>query len=145
MVSGSGVDVLAAGVVLAVAVAAGTLAHELSHTLALWSLGVPYTVEFAPDEDDAAAFGGSLAGRLASVRPTGRLDRLSPWRLRIVAVMPLTLVCPFVLVPLGVVPDPLSVGDPLVVAAVVGWAGCAIPSPGDFALVWYPGRALDRQ
>ena len=53
-----------------------------------------------------------------------------------------TLVVPFALVPLGVVPDPFALGNPVVAAAAIGWAGCALPSPQDFALVWYPERAL---
>jgi hypothetical protein len=136
------VELVAAGATLLAAFAAGTTAHELAHALAYRLLSVPCTVTFLPDRADPSAAGG--LGRLATVRPTGGLDRLSPWRLRAAAMAPLCLVVPFALVPLGVVPDPFALGNPVVAAAAVGWAACALPSPQDFALVWYPERALAR-
>ncbi|PSQ02993.1 hypothetical protein BRC95_09985 [Halobacteriales archaeon QS_5_68_33] len=142
MPSVSAVELAAAGVALLAALAAGMTAHELAHALAYRLLSVPCTITFLPDRTDPPAAGG--LGRLATVRPTGRLDRLSPWRLRVAAVAPLCLVAPFVLVPLGAAADPFALGNPAVAAAAVGWAACSLPSPQDFALVWYPERALAR-
>ncbi|PSP36871.1 hypothetical protein BRC66_07920 [Halobacteriales archaeon QH_2_66_30] len=39
------------------------------------------------------------------------------------------------MVPAGVLPDPLA-GPAPVVAATVAWLGCALPSPRDFSLFW---------
>lgn len=136
------VELLAAGVVLALAVCLGTFVHELSHAAALWLLGVSCTVVLAPDRGEAGPLGGTL-GRWATVRPTAGAERLTPWRLRVAALTPLVLLAPFALVAVGAAPDPFSVNSPLAVAAAIGWAACALPSPQDFALVWYPGEALD--
>lgn len=136
-------EIGAAVVALVAAVVAGTLAHEASHALSLWVVGVPCELAVFPDRDDAPGqLGATVPGRWATVTPTGGRDRLSPWRLRVAAVAPLSLLLPLGFVALGVLPDPFAVG-PVAVAVTVGWVACALPSPQDFALVWYPDRALD--
>jgi hypothetical protein len=137
-------EVVVAGVVLVAVVGVGTLAHEGTHVLALWALGASCELVVFPDRAKASApgrLGGTLPGRWATVTPTGGLDRLSPWQLRVAALAPLALLAPFGPVVFGVLPDPFAV-NPIAVAATVGWAACALPSPQDFALVWYPDRAL---
>lgn len=137
-------QVVAAAVALVAAVCVGTLAHEAAHAAALWVLGVPCELAVFPDrraEGGAGQLGATLPGRWATVTPTGPLEDLTPWRLRCAALAPLCLLAPFGLVALGTLPDPFVVG-PLAAAATVGWAACALPSPQDFALVWYPHRAL---
>ena len=141
MVSATAVEFATAGVVLVATVTAGTIAHEFAHATVLRSLSVPAEVVFLPNEGEAGLL-GSVSGRWATVRPIGGGERLSAWRLRAAGLAPLCLLVPFVLVPLGVAPNPLAGGRPAVAAAAVGLAGCALPSPQDFALVWYPKAAL---
>ena len=135
-------ELAVAGGALLVTLALGTATHELLHALAYRLLSVPCTVTFLPDRESPSAAGG--LGRLATVRPTGRLGRLSPWRLRVAALAPLALLVVFVPVGLGLAPDPFALGNPVTAAVAIGWAGCALPSPQDFSLVWYPERALAR-
>lgn len=138
----------AAGLALLAAVVVGTLAHELSHALALAAAGVPATVALLPDRDRASdrdrtgPLRAGLAGRWATVTPDCPPEELDPGALRASALMPLALAAPFVLVPLGVLPDPVATGDPALTTAALGWLACALPSPRDFSLAWYPGRAI---
>lgn len=138
---------LPASIALAVAVllgtvVAGVITHELSHALALRAAGVSCTVGFPGTGSDPRGFRTSVQAPLATVTPTRVPDDLSPWALRVAAMAPLCLAIPFGLVPLGVAPDPFATGDALLQLAAVAWLGCAIPSPRDFSLLWYPERAL---
>jgi hypothetical protein len=76
------------------------------------------------------------------VTPREIPEELSPTWLRVAALAPLTLALPPLLVLAGVLPDPLRSGDVLLAAATVAWFGCALPSPQDFSLFWYPRRAV---
>lgn len=133
-----------AGVVLLCALAFGTVVHELAHAAVLHAFGIPYEIEWLPASSAGGRFPASLAGRWASVTP-GRLPASTPVRgLQVSALAPLVLALPFVLVAMGVVPDPLASNNPVVGALAVGWLACALPSPRDFSTVWYPETVADR-
>lgn len=136
------VELVAAAVVLIVVLGAGTIVHELSHAFMLHALGISYTIDWLPGHDAAGA--SSLLGTWASVFPRSVPSDLEPWRLRVAALMPLTLATPMVLVLAGVIPDPLASGDPIVASATVGWLACALPSPQDFSLVWHAEHAIEQ-
>lgn len=136
------VELVLAGAALVAAVVVGTTLHELSHALALAASGVPCQITVRPDRDESGLLGASLPGAWATVTPTAVPSGFSPWQLRTAAMMPFCLAAPFALVLVGVVPNPfVSGGLPLQLAAV-GWLGCALPSPQDFSLLWYPERAI---
>ena len=137
-------ELLGAGLVLIAAVAGGTLAHELSHAVALRACGVAYEFRWLPDTDGAGLFRASVVGGWATVRLRGIPRGLSPWQLRVAAVTPLLLSAPLALVLVGVLPDPLRADDAYLSAAVIGWLACALPSPQDFSLFWYADRVIDR-
>lgn len=134
------VDIATAGTALLLALAAGLLAHELAHATALRALGVPCDVAWFPDED--GLLGGGLLGRWAAVTPRVDAGRVAPWRLRVASMTPLALALPLVAVAAGAAPDPLAAGHPAPRLAVVGWLACALPSPQDFSVLFYAGRAL---
>lgn len=132
-------SVVAGGVVLGGTVAAGVVGHELSHALGLWLAGVPCRVEWLPGRR-GATLRERLRGPPARVTPTRLPDDLAPWRLRVAAMMPLCLVVPVVAaVAWGI--DPLAAGPRPLALATVAWVGCALPSPRDFSVLWYPDRA----
>lgn len=130
------------GVILLGTALFGLVVHELSHALALRVAGVSCTVEFLPGRGNSGGVRPRVRGPLARVRPTRLPDDLSPWQLRMAAVMPLCLAAPVALALVGLVPDPFAVGDPVLELATVAWLGCAIPSPRDFSLLWYPERGI---
>jgi hypothetical protein len=138
-------ELLGAGLVLVAAVAVGTIAHELSHAVALRAFGVPYELEWLPARDGAGLLRASVSGGWARVKPRGIPRGLSPWSLRTAALMPLLMSTPLALAALGVVPDPLRTGDPYLSAAAIGWLACALPSPQDFSLFWYAERVIARR
>lgn len=127
---------------LVVAVGVGTTAHELSHVLALSASGVPCRVTIRPDREQSGDLGANLPGAWATVTPTAIPRDFAPWRLRTAAMMPLCLAAPFALAVAGVVPDPFVTDNVPLQAAAIGWLGCALPSPRDFSLLWYPRQAL---
>lgn len=131
-----------AGLVLAVAVGTGTVAHELSHALILRALAIPHDLEWLPDSDEVSVLAVGVSGRLAAVTPRAPAPDLPPWGLRVAALAPLTLALPLALVPLGILPDPVASGNIYLIAATIGWLACALPSPQDFSLVWYAERAI---
>jgi Zn-dependent protease len=134
------IDLALAVVLLPMSVGTGLVAHELGHALVLRAAGVPHDVIWFGGRD-SDALGAAGAGRWATVRP--RPSRETPaWVLRASAMAPLAMVAPFALVPLGVVPAPFA-GSLTVQAVLLGWTACAIPSPQDFSVLWYAGRALD--
>lgn len=136
------VELATASGALVVALAVGTVVHELSHLVALRALGVSCRVRWFPDRSAT----GQVSARRgwASVVPRGVTPNLDPWRLRLAGLVPLTLAFPLVLFLVGLVPDPVSAGDPVATAATVGWLACALPSPQDFSLVWYAERAIEQ-
>lgn len=125
------------------AVVFGTILHELSHAFALRAFGISFEMEWLPNRKHSGLLRASIAGGWASVRPLSLPSGLSPWSLRIAALMPLLLATPIVFIIVGVVPDPFGTGNPYVTAAAIGWLGCAIPSPQDFSLVWYAEQAIE--
>ena len=135
-------ELLGAGLVLVTALVAGTVAHELSHAVALRAFGVPYVMEWLPNRHDAGLVRASISGGWATVRPKNIPRELPSWSLRVAALMPLLLATPLALVGLGAVPDPSQAASAYPMAATVGWLACAIPSPQDFSLVWYAERAI---
>jgi len=138
----STVGLIGAALILCLTVAAGTVAHELSHALALRVFGVPYRIEWSPGTE-RGLLGGWVRGRWASVTPRGPPTAPSPWQLRIAALMPLALAFPPALALAGPVGNPFAAGNLPLQAATIGWLACALPSPQDFSLVWYADRALE--
>lgn len=136
------VDALVAVVVLVVVVSVGTVVHELSHAVALRAVGIPCSTTIFPGRSATGL--ERLRRGWASVEPRGVGSDVAPWRLRVAALMPLTLAAPFVLVAAGFLPDPVSDGAPVPTAATIAWLACALPSPQDFSLVWYADRALEQ-
>jgi hypothetical protein len=135
-------SLLFAGAVLLVTAAVGIVVHELSHAIALRAAGVSFRLEFMPRRTDSTGLLPFLQGPLARVRPTRLPEDLSPWHVRIAALMPLCLVVPLAFVFTGVLPDPFATGNPVLKAVTIAWLGCALPSPRDFSLLWYPKRAI---
>lgn len=122
--------------------AVGVLVHELSHATALYLAGVPCRIEVLPGRGSSGRFRVGVGGPLARVTPTRLPEDQPPWTLRAAALMPLVLAAPFVLVVAGVLANPFAAGEGPLALAAIAWLACAIPSPGDFSLVWYPERAI---
>ncbi|MDG5775037.1 hypothetical protein VB773_16320 [Haloarculaceae archaeon H-GB2-1] len=135
-------DLVAAGVALVCTVAVGTAVHELSHATVLHVAGIPCRFSVFPSREERGPFRAGLSRPLATVTPVTISESVSPWTLRLAAMMPLVLLAPFALVAASTVPNPYEVGDPVWVAASIGWAACALPSPQDFSLLWYPEEAI---
>lgn len=127
---------------LLLALCLGTVAHEYTHALALRAFGIEYRIDWLGEREGFGRLRTGILGPWASVTPQ-LSDDSSVMGLRIAGLMPLTLTFPFVLVGVGVVPDPLATGSPYVIAAAVAWLGCALPSPQDFSTVWYAHRLVD--
>jgi hypothetical protein len=128
-------------VVLALTVGAGIVAHEITHAVTLWMFEIPYRFEWAPNRQTAGVVELFATGTLARVEPqlsTG----VHSHQLRIAAMMPLVLATPLLLVGVGVLPNPFVSGNLSLQVLLVGWTGCAIPSPQDFSLFWHAEGAL---
>lgn len=123
----------------------GTVSHELLHAAALRAFGVPHDIVWLPRRPDVGSLRASITGELARVELHDLPPDLSPWALRVAALMPLLLATPLALVPLGVLPDPFGSENPYLIAATLGWTACALPSPQDFSLVWYAERTIARE
>lgn len=133
-----------AAVALVGALVLGTVVHELAHAAVLRAFGIPYDLEWFPAASAGDRFHVSVSGTWASVTP-GRLPASTPVRaLQVSALAPLVLASPLALVALGVVPDPLASGNPIVGVLAVAWLACALPSPQDFSMVWHPGTVAER-
>jgi hypothetical protein len=126
-------DLLVAGSVLAVTLLAGILAHESTHAAVLHAFGIRYDVAWLPER---RATGIDLASPIMTVTPKPGSEPCHR-AVRVAAIAPLVLMAPLSLVVTGLVPDPFVVGDPFMVAATVGWAACALPSPQDFGVFWH--------
>lgn len=134
------VELIVAALALSGSVAVGTAAHELSHSIALWAGGYRCEIRWWPNRGR-----GWLRPRSAFASVTPQVDgTASPMALRCAALAPLTLATPLALALAGLLPDPYESGPLAVQAALIGWLGCALPSPQDFAVVWYADRALAR-
>jgi len=131
-----------AAVCLVVAAAVGVITHELAHALALRLGGVPCRVTVLPKRGDTGRYRLGVRGPLARVTPTRVPADLPPWRLRVAAMAPLCLATPLALSLVGILPDPFAGGSLALQAATIAWLGCAIPSPRDFSLLWYPEAAI---
>lgn len=145
------VGVCLAGSALVIAVAAGLLAHEWSHALALRLAGIEYDLEYGPSRRpppraaDANSKRTALANsRVAWATVSPRVTGDEPaWHLRLAALTPLCLPIPLVaiLASGGAAWLPAEV----VSAAMIGWIACAIPSPQDFSVALYAHRVLEAE
>ncbi len=136
------IEFLGAVVALVVVLGVGTVVHEYAHASVLRAGGIPYETEWLPDRDGTDLLRAGAFGTWAAVTPQALPENTSPWLLRTSALMPLALATPFALIPLGIVPDPVSTGNPYVITGSVAWLACALPSPQDFSLVWYAEQAI---
>jgi hypothetical protein len=132
----------AAGVLVGTLVV-GVVAHELTHALVLRAFGVRYDIVWLPDHDAGERFGTGVFATWATVVPLSYPRDVPTWGLRLAAVAPLALATPFVLVPAGVVSDPVAAGGAVHTAAVVAWLACALPSPQDFSQFFHATQVLD--
>ena len=135
-------QLLGALVVLLATLCLGTIVHECAHAAALRAFGIDCEITWLPSRDAVGVLRASLLGTWASVQPRALSADDPPVGLRIAALMPLTLAAPYLLIPIGAVPDPLATDNPYVIAAAIAWLGCALPSPQDFSVVWYAERML---
>jgi len=126
-----------------VSASVGVVVHECAHAAILRAFGIPYRMKWLPREDGQPVLGAAV-GALARVTPAALPADCPAWRLRLAAMAPLVLLAPFALVPAGVVADPFATGTPAVAMAAAGWLACAVPSPGDFSLLWHAERAIER-
>lgn len=136
-------ELTGAGVLVLLTLGVGTVAHELTHVLVLRLLGVAYDVEWLPLDDTEDSGGLDIQKSWASVTPREIPEDFSPWGLRLAALAPVALAIPALLILAGVVPDPLASGNVYVTAVAIAWLAIALPSPQDFSLFWYAGRALE--
>jgi hypothetical protein len=134
-------ELLGAGGILLLTVVVGTVFHELTHVLSLRAIGVPYRVEWFTRRRNTD--GLDVTVPLATVTPV-QVPGDRNVGLRISAMAPLLLVSPLVAVVLGYLPDPFASGNVYLLSMTIGWVACALPSPQDFAVFWYPDRVLDR-
>ena len=126
------VELLAAVAALAGAVAAGTVAHELAHVVALGAFEIPCTVAWLHEGNGSLA--AAVGGRWATVTPDTDAEALSTRGLRVAAVMPLTLAAPLALIAVGFLPDPTALGTVPTAATIGPTTGLratpnAIPTP----------------
>lgn len=131
-----------AGVVLVGTVAVGLVAHELTHALALYSLGVPYEIQWLPGGEQSEGRSRRFSGTLAVVTPS-QIPTAVPTRgIQLSALAPLLLTLPLLLVLSGVLPLAPPTDNPYVTALTVAWLGCSLPSPQDFSVFWYAEDAV---
>ena len=128
-----------AALTLLAAIVGGTLAHEWSHALALRVVGIDYRLEYLPGRH-AGVVGTLASGPWAVVNPILTGDEHA-WGLRLAALMPLSLTLPVLwLAATGGLP---GAENPIAVAGLIGLLACALPSPQDFSVAFYAGRALE--
>lgn len=134
-------ELLVAAVVLLLTVGVGTVVHELMHATVLRASGVDFEFRWFHGSR-VRQLGGGLFGTWASVELTAIPPSLSPWRLRAASLAPLLLTAPLMSIPLGVVSDPFADSNLILQVIVIGWFGCALPSPQDFSLVFHAGEII---
>jgi len=120
----------------------GIVVHECTHAVTLRVFGIPFEMEWLPGEGTRPLL-GAANGAIARVTPVALPAGCPAWQLRVAAMAPLVLLAPFVLVGAGVIADPFA-GQPATAMAAAGWLACAVPSPGDFSLLWHAEREIDR-
>jgi len=130
-------------VVLVCTLGVGTVAHELSHALALEIYGISYEIEWLPDRSETGPLRRYYSGPLATVTPLDLQGMTVSTPLRVAAMMPFALVLPLAPVGAGILPDPFQVGTLPSQLALIGWLACALPSPRDFSLFWYADRIVE--
>ncbi|MFC7080355.1 hypothetical protein [Halorussus caseinilyticus] len=140
-------DLFALGVVLLVTLVVGVCVHELLHVVPLRLADAEYTVTVLPSEDFAsrtarATLQHAFSGGLVRVEVTRAPPSTPDWVLRVAALLPLALALPLALVAIGVLPNPVAANDDVATVALVALTGCGLPSPADWAVVWY-GPYLD--
>lgn len=128
--------------VLCTTVGAGLVAHELTHALVLYGFGIPHDINWFPRQSGSSRFGVDRSAPVATVTPRSIPTGVPRWGLQLSAIAPLVLALPFVLVPIGFLPDPLATNNPFVIGMTVGWLACALPSPQDFDLFWHTEAAI---
>ena len=133
------IEISAAVVVLALAVSAGLVTHELAHGAVLRAAGVPHDIHWFPGRE-GSVFRAGLRGKWAAVEPQP-VGETPSWTVRVSSMMPLVMLVPLALVPTGVVGNPFATGG-VARFAVLGWMACALPSPQDFSVLWYADEAL---
>lgn len=142
MISTTVAELAGAAVLLLGSVCIGTVVHELSHAAVLRALGVPYRIDWSPTRS-RERFGAGRYASWAAVVPAAGHPNGSLWGVRLAALAPLGMAAPFLSIPLGIVPESALTGNAMWLAVTVAWLGCALPSPQDFSLFWYPRRLTD--
>lgn len=120
----------------------GIVVHECAHAVTLSAFEIPYRMEWLPSDGEGPVLGATV-GAFARVTPLDLPADCPAWQLRIAAMAPLVLLAPFALVAVGVVADPFAADAPIVAMAAAGWLACALPSPGDFSLLWHAEQAIE--
>ena len=138
-------ELLVAVFVLLVMLFVGTVAHELAHAAVLRAFGVSYEIEWLPDRNSQTVYNVGLGGTWATVTPRSIPRKMPAWVLRLSAIAPLVLATPLLIAVVGVVPNPLDTENLVHVVFTVTWLGFALPSPRDFSLFWYAGRAIETE
>lgn len=122
---------------LLVTVAVGVTVHELLHAVVLRSAGVDCSFDVLPADEDRSGFASLATGAVATVGIESVPSACSPWRLRLAALAPLVMLVPVVAYAallLGGQVTETRLGSIVLIA----WMACALPSPADFSIVWYP-------
>lgn len=127
-------------VVLLCCLIVGVVVHECAHALALRAFGIPHTMQFLPDRGPGGRLAVGLRGRWAMVTVDALPPTIAPWHLRVAALMPLALALPTVPILVGWVAMPIPSAYANLV--LLAWLACAIPSPADFSMVWYPEETI---
>ncbi len=135
------IELVGAVIVLVAIGSLGVICHELLHAVVLALFGIPYEIEwsFLTDRDHSRM---SIGTAWATVNPKEMPSNTPTWSLQLSAIAPLCMALPFLFVLVGVIPDPVATNSPPYIAATVAWLGCALPSPQDFAVFWYPDETI---
>ena len=137
-------ELVLAVIALGCTVAFGTVVHELTHATVLRAYGIEYELELFPTATGGTQFYGGICGAFATVTPQSIPETTPVWGLRFAALAPLILTTPLLLVGAGVLPDPLSGTNGVLIAVTIGWFGCALPSPQDFSLFWHAETVIEQ-
>lgn len=138
----SPIDLPLALLAFGLAASLGIVVHECAHAVTLGAFGIPYRMEWLPSDGDGPVLGAAI-GAFARVTPLDLPAACPAWQLRVAAMAPLALLAPFALVAAGVVADPFAGDAPIRAMAAAGWLACALPSPGDFSLLFHAEQAIE--